>query len=372
MTDAATTADHGGEPLESGDSVQVRCEVCTAPLTWDPQADALLCAYCDTATPVPRGEGTIVERTFEEAGEAARGLGLDMRVVTCGNCGARVAMGEVETSSNCVYCGSSQVLTQETNRNVIRPESIVPLAVSKDEVRAGFVKWIRGLWFRPSKLRHVEAFKAVGVYVPFWTYDSNVHSDWTADAGYYYYVNEWRNVRVNGRWVRRMERVRKVRWEPAFGARDDVYDDLLVNASRGVSVSLVSALGGFDTTALLPYKPEYLAGWRAEEYQRDLHDGWGTAQSRIEERQRARCGGDVPGDTHRRLDVRNRIFGVRWKHVLLPLWSLSYAFNGKTYTVLVNGQTGRVAGEAPYSWLKIALTVLAGVGVAAGIVATQG
>jgi len=67
----------------------------------------------------------------------------------------------------------------------------------------------------------------------------------------------------------------------------------------------------------------------------------------------------VPGDTHRALRVHNTIRDVRWKHVLLPLWTVSYRHAGKVYTVLVNGQTGQVHGEAPLSWAKIVLFVLA-------------
>jgi len=108
----------------------------------------------------------------------------------------------------------------------------------------------------------------------------------------------------------------------------------------------------------VPYKPEYLAGWRAEEYQLDLEHGWAKSQEAVVESQQRRCAGDVPGDTHRNLRVRNAISGIRWKHVLLPVWSLQYRFRGETYTVLVNGQTGQVAGKAPISWAKIALAVL--------------
>lgn len=129
-------------------------------------------------------------------------------------------------------------------------------------------------------------------------------------------------------------------------------------AAAGQPADLVRALGDFDLGGLVPYRPHYLAGWRAEEYSIDLDDGWSEAERRIVARQEERCAADVPGDTHRNLRVRNRIRDVRWKHLLLPIWSLQYRFRGEVYTVLVHGQTGRVVGRAPYSWAKIALLVL--------------
>ena len=141
-----------------------------------------------------------------------------------------------------------------------------------------------------------------------------------------------------------------------------------MHASRGVPESLAAKLGGFDTAALVPYRPDYLAGWRAEEYELDLEGGWALAREEIVRTQQRRCAGDVPGDTHRALRVTSTIDGVRWKHVLLPFWTLSYDYAGKTYTVLIHGQSGRVEGYAPLSWLKIALAVLAvlaGLGVIA-------
>ena len=348
--------------------VEFPCETCGANMSWDPEADALSCEYCGSVVQVPRGEGTIVERALEDAGAAARGLGLELRVAKCGNCGARVAYDTASTAELCVYCGSSNVLAQEANRNVLRPESLVPLDIGRAEVRANFRRWIRRLWFRPNELKRTKHFRAIGVYVPFWTFDCQVHSDWSADAGYYYYETQTYIVMVNGRPSTRTRRVRKIRWVPAWGERDDAYDDHLVPASAGMPLRLIAKLGHFDTSELVPYKPDYLAGWRAEEYQVDLEHGWKEGQEHVVATQKSRCAGDVPGDTQRGLRVRNRIFDVRWKHVLLPIWSLQYRFKGETYTVLVNGQTGRVAGEAPYSWVKIGLAVL-GVLLAAAVAA---
>jgi predicted RNA-binding Zn-ribbon protein involved in translation (DUF1610 family) len=335
------------------------CRNCGAETTWDPDADAMVCAYCQARVPVPRGEGAIVEHALADAGSAARGLGVEVRVARCARCGAQVAYDERATSKACVFCGSPQVLEQAANRNALRPESLVPLDVGRATVEKEFRAWLGSLWFRPSALRVLRDFQAIGVYVPFWTFDARVHSDWTAEAGYYYYVTEPTMVIVRGRPTIRMQQVRKVRWEPAAGARDDVYDDLLVHASKGLPEKLAEELGRFDTKALVPYRPDYLAGWRAEEYAVDLEGGFEAAKRAIEATQARRCGGDVPGDTQQNLSVRNRVSDVRWKHVLLPIWSLTYTFGGKPYAVLVHGQTGRVVGEAPYSWIKIVLLVLA-------------
>jgi DNA-directed RNA polymerase subunit RPC12/RpoP len=334
------------------------CVQCGAPTMWDPDADALACEHCGHARSVPRAEGSILERPLEDAGAAARGLGIDARAVGCRTCGAVVALEESSTATSCVFCGSAAVLPQEANRNALRPESLVPLDVGHKAAEESFRRWLKGLWFRPTALRDLKRFDAVGVYVPYWTFDARVRSDWSADSGTYYWDNQLVPVMRNGKLRMEMQRVRKVRWRPAWGQRDDSYDDLLVNASRGVPDDLARRLGHFDTKALVPYRPEYLAGWSAEEYQLDLEQGWNAGRQRIVELQEQRCGGDVPGDTYRNLRVSNQIDGVRWKHVLLPMWTLSYAYAGKRYVVLVHGQNGRVHGRAPWSWVKILLLVL--------------
>lgn len=348
--------------------VEFPCGTCGASTSWDPDADAMVCAYCGARVEVPRGEGAILERALEDAGEAARGFGVELRVARCDECGARVTFEGAATVEACVFCGSSKVLAQEANRNAIRPESLVPLDVGQATVEANFRAWLKGLWFRPSKLKHADRSQAVGVYVPFWTFDALVDSAWSADAGYYYYVDETYWATVNGKRERRTRRVRKVRWVPRQGSRRDGYDDLLVNASGGQPRELVEKLGRFQTRGLVPYRPHYLAGWRAEEYAVDLQQGWTRGQAELEESQRGRCAGDVPGDTQRNLRVRNRISDVRWKHVLLPIWSVQYRFSGKLYTVLVHGQTGAVVGEAPWSWVKLGLLALA-IAAAAGLIA---
>jgi DNA-directed RNA polymerase subunit RPC12/RpoP len=351
------------------ENVRFRCKNCGAPMRWDPDTDALLCEHCEIKIPVPRAEGTIVEHALGEAGTAETGLDLSVRVARCTSCGAQVAYEEGATATECVFCGSPAVLEQAANRRALRPESVVPLDVGRATVEREFQRWLSGLWFRPSALASTKSFHAVGVYVPYWTYDCAVDSEWSADAGYYYYVPEAVVVIVNGRPETQTRMVQKVRWEPAGGSRHDAFDDILVHASKGLSEELAHKLGAWDMQALVPYRPEYLAGWRAEEYSVDLEDGWKIALTTVEGEQRKRCSSDVPGDTQRDLRVSNTVRDVRWKHVLLPMWSLTYEFGGKNYAVLLHGQTGKVVGHAPLSWLKIVgfvalVLLLVGVGVA--------
>ena len=216
---------------------------------------------------------------------------------------------------------------------------------------------VKKLWFRPNALKQTDRFDAIGLYAPFWTYDCAVHSNWSADAGHYYYETRTVTVMVNGRPQRRTQQVRKVRWVPAWGKRDDEFDDVLVCGSRGPRSRCSPS---WVTTTCVSSFPigRVPRGLGAEEYSIDLQSGWDRAEQYVEKTQRQRCSRDVPGDTQRNLRVQNHVRDVRWKHLLLPLWSLQYKFGGKTYTVLVNGPDGARRGQSTVLVVKIVLFVL--------------
>ena len=70
------------------------------------------------------------------------------------------------------------------------------------------------------------------------------------------------------------------------------------------------------------------------------------------------CAAQIPGDTHRNLQVQADYSGQTFKHVLLPVWLLNYQYSGTTYRIVANGVTGTLAGKYPKSWIKIAFLVL--------------
>jgi predicted RNA-binding Zn-ribbon protein involved in translation (DUF1610 family) len=289
------------------------------------------------------------------------GWGTETRSFKCNSCNASITVEPNVTATVCPFCGSHHVLAQERSTRIIKPESLIPFQVDQKTAIAKFRSWLGRGWFRPNEVkriaRNAEA-RVQGVYLPFWTFDAQTFSRWQAEAGHYYYVTERYSVTVNGRRQTRTRQVRKVRWHPASGTHDEFLDDVLVFATRSVNERILEKIYPFDTKQLIPYRPQYLAGWRAEEYQIDLEEGWQLGQEIIKDRLRRACAQEVPGDTHRNLRVQTEFRDMTFKHALLPIWIASYRYSNKVYNFMVNGQTGRVQGEAPISWWKVALAVL--------------
>jgi hypothetical protein len=190
-----------------------------------------------------------------------------------------------------------------------------------------------------------------GAYIPFWTFDAATHSYWTAEAGYYYYVEAGSG--------KDRRRERRVRWEPAAGSLEMFFDDVPVPASRGLDSSLCRGIEPFPTAELTPYDPSYLSGFLAEENAIDLPEALETAKNRMRDELRTACAREVPGDTQRNLQVESVFSALAYKNALLPVWVAAYDYRGKPYRFLVNGVTGKCHGNAPWSWIKITLTVLA-------------
>jgi hypothetical protein len=116
-----------------------------------------------------------------------------------------------------------------------------------------------------------------------------------------------------------------------------------------------------------PYRPEYLAGFRAEGYQIELADAFTEARAYMDRMIHRDVKYDIGGDEQRVSDVQTEIGILTFKHILLPVWLAAYKYRGKTYRFVVNGRTGRVQGERPYSGWKIAFAVALGLIVAAAV-----
>jgi hypothetical protein len=334
---------------------------------FSPSQGGLRCTHCQTVYAPPAASTPIVEHDLL-AQFASQPRGLDLphgsdaevtKTTVCKECGAAVLFAGRIVATVCTFCRSPTVLAQTENRQPLRPESLVRFHLDFRQAQDCVARWVHGLWFRPSDLaRSGRTERFLGIYIPFFTFDAHAESSWTAKAGFDYSESESYSEVENGETVHKTRQVTKTRWESARGARSDDYDDVLVCASGGLAVPLSGAVAKFDTTALTPYSPDYLAGFLAEESAIPIDQAWVRAEQTIRSEQERRCDRDVPGDRHEDLRVDTQLSAPTFKHVLLPLWVGAYRYRGRTYRILVNGQSGQITGDAPYSVFKIAGALL--------------
>lgn len=340
------------------------CPSCGAEAQWNPARKALVCPFCGTVSPAElKVDGSGIEErdlatALRNIGDEKRGWDAEKTSVKCQSCQAISVFDPSRVGQRCDFCGSSSLIPVEQMKAPIRPESLLEFKLPDTEVRDLVRKWYGSRWFAPNALNARALTDTVhGFYIPYWTFDAQVHADWTADAGYHYYETE-SFTDAQGRTQSRQ--VQRTRWVPAAGELDHFFDDELVPASKGVSAALLARIEPFPTASdLKPYDPGYLSGWVVEQYQIDLIAAAQRSREIMDRKLEALCAEQVPGDTQRGLQVDADYGQQTFKHVLVPVWVLGYTYGSQVYQVVVNGYTGAIAGRHPLSWIKITLAVLA-------------
>ena len=348
------------------------CVACGAQAEWIPARMELACRFCGTVAPyeLDADSGKVEEidlvATLRELPDELRGWQAEKSTVRCRSCDAVTVFDPEVVGKGCSFCGAPQLVSYDEIKPPIRPQSVLPFTFKKRDVEGAARAWFKKKWLAPNTFKRNAAVDRVrGVYVPYWTFDAHVDCPWTADSGTYYWVTVMtRNSK--GRMVPR--RVRKVRWRPASGRVAHAFDDEPVPGTRSIEGRLLSKIEPFPTAESVPYDTGYLSGFAVEHYQVVLIDAAKAAEESMLVQVRAKCAAEVPGDTHRNLQIRPSFSGRTFKHLLVPVWILAYTYHGKRYMLIANGRTGELAGRYPKSWWKIAGLVLLGL-VAAGAVA---
>jgi len=357
--------EEGQEPPEAAPSgpKEFPCRKCGAKLSYAPGTRNHKCDYCGTENRIAQSEEDIEEHDFhtclnEAAGKQAT---VERLTVKCSSCGAESTLEPNITSASCAFCGSP-VVAAGTSQRVLKPQSLLPFKVTRENAQSRFRQWVASRWFAPNDLKRYAQTesKLSGVYEPYWTYDSKTMSFYRGQRGddYWVTVGSGKNKR----------RVRRTRWRSVSGTVWVDFDDVLVIASHSLPRKYAEALEPWDLKNLEPYNDDYLAGFRAESYQVDLGQGFERAKEIMDTEIRQRIRRDIGGDHQRIHSVRTQHSDVTFKHLLLPIWLSAYRYRDRAYRFLVNGRTGEVQGERPWSWIKITLlalfvAVIVGVGV---------
>ena len=221
------------------------CPACGAPAEWNPAKQRLVCPFCGTEAPfdVNAATGAIEEidlvKTLREMPDDLRGWKAEKRSVQCQSCKAVMVFDPTRVGQNCDFCGSPALVDYKELKDPIRPQSLLPFKVSQTQVRENIRRWYASKWFAPNAFKAKALVDTVkGVYVPYWTFDAQVHCPWWAEAGYYYYTTE---TFRNNQGQTETRQVQHVRWEPASGVIDHFFDDEPVPGTQGVDAGIASS-----------------------------------------------------------------------------------------------------------------------------------
>jgi hypothetical protein len=307
-------------PAQSTETQNVKadrfaCPKCGSRMIFDGDGQTLVCESCarqealKKATPGNEQDFIVAMAT----GQGQR-KPVAMKTFNCKGCGANFMLPPQVISESCSYCGSVYVLAG--TRELVEPDSIVPMAFNQREAAMRLVKWVEKHQIKPQG--KVQAPR--GLYLPVWIFDTVGSIPW------------------NGTIYRDKRQV------PVSGQEMASFDDIIVYSTPKLADLLPKIIRDFSLGNGEPYDARYLAGWPAEIYQKALAEASLDARKQVVER--------VRQDLYRYQGVINNLRYstdnlsiLSFKLVLIPVWLTEYMLNDHRYRVIINGQTGSVYGE---------------------------
>jgi ribosomal protein L37E len=346
-------------PPEAGSQQEVvdfKCPQCGATTAYSVEDGGLTCTYCgyyeapQMATVGKRAAQ--FEFTVETMQRAAQGWGVERKEISCQNCGATASLPVESLTFTCAFCGSNKVIQRQAPQDVLRPRYILPFKVQVEACAQIAREWLGSSWMTPANLRQISQIgKFTPIYLPYWTLDSTTHADWKAEVGHpkterYYDNGEWKTRTV-------------IEWRWESGHVDLVIDDLVVSGTTRLSRVLLDKVQDFNFNELADYDPKYLAGLQAQAYDVMLEQAWETGRGQMREKTRQVCLSKASTPQVRNFSMSLDFANESWRYILAPIYISNYAYDGKTYQAMVNGQTGAIAGQRPVDWNKVWLVIAA-------------
>lgn len=341
------------------------CPTCGADLLYEPKDGFLSCPHCGHKERIPTTAEQVEERSFEQylqiRPEQMEQLAANALEVQCQSCGATVTFLPPQVAGQCDFCGVQIVAQAKSADPILAPEGVLPFRLTQNQASAGLRRWLQSRWFAPNALKHFAQPDAIhGVYLPFWTYDTDTTSYYAGERGDHYYTTETHNrTDSQGNQVAHTRQVQHTAWSPVSGTVGRWFDDVLVPATVSLPQNRLEALEPWDLAELRPYDPAFLSGFKAQRYQVDLAQGFERVRQVIAAVIQGDIRQDIGGNVQRIHNVSTQYSGITFKHLLLPVYAGAYRFNQKIYQIVVNARTGEIQGDRPYSLWKIATFVTA-------------
>jgi hypothetical protein len=346
------------------------CSKCGGLLTFKPGTQLLICQYCGQENEIGQRYDAIQEYDFHQALiELAHAKPTtEIAQIQCDACGAGFKFTGSVHAGECPFCGTV-IVSSTAQTRPITPKSLLPFKIDEQQAKQQFRRWLKGLWFAPNKVKkyaHDDA-KLIGVYIPYWTFDSNTETAYLGARGDVYYVSQEVQTVRGGQRVNEIKQVPQINWTPVRGRVTRFFDDVLIGASKSLPRQILDQLEPWDLANLESYNESYLSGFTSEYYQVNLDQGFDEAKRKMDNVIYQDIAFDIGGDQQRVDQFNTQHSNTTYKHCLLPVWSAAFRYQQQAYRFVINGRTGKVQGERPYSYWKIAFAIIFGVIAVSGL-----
>ncbi|GJM42268.1 MAG: hypothetical protein DHS20C20_25500 [Ardenticatenaceae bacterium] len=359
--------------------VDFRCPHCDGATAYSTDGGGLTCSFCgyhEAPQVEVVGKGAQeFEFTVETVERSVNGWGHERKELVCNSCASHITLSTEMLSHTCPFCGSNAVVQTRAPQDVLRPRFLVPFVTTTEDCRKKTAVWLQNSWMLPKDLQKLaRSTEYTPIYIPFWTFDARTKATWRAEV-HNTDARRRRHSAPNWKWERPFllklaDREEKV-WDWESGAVSLFTDDMLVSGSSQLSLALLSQMGGYQLAKLVPYDPAFLAGLSAQAYEVDLETAWERARGLMRVRTKKACQDQASASSMRNFSMNLGFSEESWRYILLPLYLATYRYGDKLFQVMINGQTGTIAGQRPVDWKRVGWTLAGALlpGLLLGIIA---
>ncbi len=338
------------------------CRQCGDNLVFDIARQLLACPSCGATVevdltgleaPQERDLRSTMNQLRSLTGSGAPAQPLGEKEIICQNCGGQTVFSGTLTALRCPYC-ATPIQRDDIHDAPLRlaVDGVLPFQVDEKRARAQLEEWINGRWFAPTEFKkYKETGSFSSVYTAYFTYDADTTTRYSGSRGDHYTVTvgSGENQRTETR----------TRWRPASGVVSNAFDDVTVLANDGFDEGRIKKLEPWPTQQAAPFSPQFVAGHLCRTYDHDAEQTFPQAKAEMEGYIDATVRADIGGDVQRVDRQETAWRSLTFKHLLLPIWLLTVIYEGKPFQVFINGVTGEVQGQRPWSKVKLALAIAA-------------
>jgi predicted RNA-binding Zn-ribbon protein involved in translation (DUF1610 family) len=343
------------------------CGSCGGAMAFQLHVQELACPFCGKVKVLSTADGSTEPKDFDVSQnerdlvealtrhKAEKPIQLEQKQLDCKSCGAKVQFEGNLVALECSFCGSSmQRADVHDCSDRFTVDGVLPFSVEKSSAHEKLRSWVKSRWFAPNEFlkRGVEG-RFEGLYASYFSFDALTFTAFSGERGQHYFVEVGSG--------QNQSKERRTRFVPVSGNFQRFFDDLLVCACAPLSRGLANQLGPWPLEKCRPFDHSLLAGFKTLTYDLELKQCFDEANQKMETLLRQEVLDKIGGDVQRIHSLQVHKDALKFKHLLLPLWIMTYRYQNKSFRIIVNAVTGEVQGDRPWSVVKIlAAAFLAG------------